>query len=1011
MNLAFQVAGVTPAYAMMAWLYLTPTPPSVYTILPVLGQLMTAVLHSDIARTREPGVPCPIADVWDMRRNPATVRTKAKQWAVAFTGRTWDGSLWKDLPGYRAIQPSSCGCYILSTSQLAPVTHFVAEQGESVCEAHTRAHAKFLHPSTTLDTLPTEYLVGWNLIFPPERSSADGKQLLDANAVLSNCSESIRKAFSDKIVREGVPDWTNIMVGNVALCAEHDPAILDVMAMIPRGTSFLGHLKCLKKIHTHVRVTGLSLTTGLSEDAAYRRRFYGLDYMMGRSDFYPLDFLDEMVSRMVPPSKHALPRMNGKELVFDKEEYNKLFAATVDKALREILLPETHLLSFEELMERRLNWVSSGSAPGVKLTHTVGDTTEKGGVNKRVAFTHLDTAALRREMHNHREAVLHSRHATKFEPGKKRALWNTGLMHYSSSSVLLEQFANNERKNVPWYMPSHTSAFSTAQDFVRVRTLRERIGVMWDFSDFNINHLLEHMAYLYKRAGEILVERNVSGKGDSDVLAAAKWVAASTMETWLEDAESGVTAKVKRSLMTGVRGTSFVNTILNHVYTEMAREYALRLGGVQLLNDPTYAFGDDVFSSADSHAKAVLFCHVMNTLGTAGTTYKINLELGELLRVSYDETGFSGYPLRALVGLVSGEYFEGNAINDIHQRAAAFHEQVRKCVARGANLDIDKWYKILMNRHCSLKVTKASGKRLNIEPNIQLIYTPAVFGGLGLIKSEMPKTMRLHEWTSTVRYPIFEFERGFAQSIVGTGFRDRELIVRLVPGEERKRLIGVATNEVGQSIIGGKAPPSQVKYAFRKYVDGFVAWRKGITKGLPIDLARDSEISMDVGRAEALWFAAMRGRDTSHVYDSQTSVSSMAGFSSNSAFSQTLDYQVRVNGHSLSQAMIAIATKSMPVHMRLRVFTLATRLSQIPAQYRRAWFNGEFGFLPVVDCGSAKLNSMVRWMTMSMVESDIARYLVGTKREIVIRVAGLEQRVRRYVLSTVRRMGITHLSD
>jgi len=43
--------------------------------------------------------------------------------------------------------------------------------------------------------------------------------------------------------------------------------------------------------------------------------------------------------------------------------------------------------------------------------------------------------------------------------------------------------------------------------------------------------------------------------------------------------DSGLKVRVARSLMTGVRGTSFVNTILNRVYTRMGLVVIEGLGG------------------------------------------------------------------------------------------------------------------------------------------------------------------------------------------------------------------------------------------------------------------------------------------------------------------------------------------------------------------------------------------------------------------------------------------------
>ncbi|UXE43264.1 RNA-dependent RNA polymerase [Phytophthora fragariae fusagravirus 1] len=1004
MRLLYDKRCDTCGYQVLSWLYLTPTPPSVYEKLPVLGVYITLQLYADIRTTVEPT---------EMDRG---CMVKAKPWAVMF-----DKALAPEIASLAIGSPARwdypCGCVVYSSHAAIEGKHCNIWRRVRLARGHcslheqTRPHDKVVEPGIgALERLGAKYLVGLDYWVPPECSQADGKQLLPAGRVWRDICQRTRALFEpvwatgSKTPR--LPNWTNIAVSNLLLCSEHDPGVFSVVQrLIGFGCGFLSYVKAMKLLHTHVRVTGVNLFSGVFSDTAYRRSLYGLDYIAGRSDHYKLSFINEMMSRNTPSSIRGFPTMVGKQLIFSKERYTAVFKEEVDRALREAINPVVNLLSYDQLMDRRLNWVSSGSAPGVKLEYEGADgKVEKLSVNKRLAFSHLDTEGIKREMQNLGEAVLHSRHATKYEPGKKRALWNTGLMHYSTSSVLLEQVANNEKKNLAWYMPSHTSAFSLHQDLLRVQALLDWIGLMWDFSDFNINHVLEHMAYLYIRAAEIMCERNRSGVGNEEVMAAAKWIAAATLETWLEDVDSGITMRARRSLMTGIRGTSFVNTYLNRVYTRMAERWIYEAGGGDVLIPPTYAFGDDVFAKTPRHADAVLFCHAMNTLGTAGTTYKINLELGELLRVSYDKDSFSGYPLRALVGLVSGEFFQSTSINDMHQRAAAFHEQLSKCTHRKVNLDMRKWTQTLMDMHCYVKITR--GKSVFYKrPILELLYVPQPFGGLGLIRTEAPKWIKLHEWTQGKSYPQFKFDSAFSRMIVGDGFRDRSLIAGIPGVRDIGKTTATAEAEIGDSIVGGNAPRGEIRSAYDTYSEGLITWYKALKRGKEIDLGHVSgNLFFDSNTVEDLWQSSAEGLEPGHVYGSAAGVASMAGFSSNSAFTIVLKDLVHVHGN-LPLALYALARRTMPWHMVQRVARIASVLANVPAVYQYTWFNGEFGLLPVRDTGSSKVNSCIRWITMYLVERQIHAVVRGQdRRMMIVRVAALEEQVRRLVLNKVKRV-------
>jgi hypothetical protein len=973
-----------------------PRPPSVYSRAPELSELALAELAREVERL----VATPIEEEKSVSKEQRVVMYTDKVPPLEELG--WHTGTPRVLVYSRVggeIERQGAAIIWrnsdLSAAQLPGDAVLRAEAKEVYCTWDEFVeHVRCSHRS-----LPVNEDITW----PFENSQADGKRLLRFSDTLrfarAHCKGERLQAFEDALCVPGAfPGISNMAMSGMLLAQVGAVDIVGVLNHYGLVRSpMLTLAKCLKLVHNFVRLTGLHPVTAVALRPDERRAYYGLDYCLGRSVRWPLDFRAEMLTRATPSSRRAFPIYQAGVLRWDEAEYSSVFARVVEDTLREACRDHVRLVSVDALLDERMIWVSSGSAPGVKL-ETVHETL---GANKRAAYLHIRREGLLEVLDNVGDAVLHSRHATKYEPGKNRALWNTGLGHYGISSLLLEQWSRNERANVPWNVSSHKTEFAWRCDIDRCRRVGEEVAVMWDFSDFNINHMLVHMAYLYVRAAYVLASRaDMTSVVKSRIIDCAEWLATSTMDTVLEDVQSGLILQVARSMMTGIRGTSFVNTMLNRVYTKMAQVYTERYTLARPLRDPTYAMGDDVYSSALTRFDGVTFCLVMNTLGTAGTLSKINLELGELLRVSYTAEGCSGYPVRALVGLVSGEYFESRAINDIHERCAAFHEQMSRCIARGARIPVKPMWDMLSRLHCRLTY-RVGRRRRHLYPRLDLLYTPPAFGGLGLIDTESMPGVVPREVFNNYKRPTWALSRGFVRSLRNAEVSDARNL-RLLGYADDARVRGMALNEIAESAVVGKAPRSEVAHAYNKYIAEFREWYGDIRYGARLDdLA--PQVNVNLGLVASLLRRAAMGQSIDHHYGVIAGLAAALGFASSAAFKVVL--RETLPGADVLVQLRHVVSVLRP-HMLEQVSAMVNTLYGFGVALRRNWAYGDLGLMPVPTTHHSKTNSIIRSIALHIVELTPSVLSKLDNRGIVLYMHALELRVREFVLLNLRAIGL-----
>jgi hypothetical protein len=605
--------------------------------------------------------------------------------------------------------------------------------------------------------------------------------------------------------------------------------------------------KRCKEIHTAIRVTRSLPTAPKQLTADQARELYGVDLLYGPSESHKMSFADEILQRITPSALNAVPR-NTTQNPLSTQDYDALFSLALKEIIREDFPHTVRWPTFEEWYSNRLGWAAGGGAPGSKLHWD--DSTER--LNKRGALLSIPVEHVLGMLRNNSHPIHYSKGATKFEKGKKRAIWNTSIYHYLYQAYVLDCLDAHLRSNdsppdgpapANWNASTHHAAQRASTQFARLAQLADgNAGLMWDFSDFNINHSLASMAELFATLGRTLSARLDTTEGP-DYLAQVKqdfedcvaWISKARVNTILDtgDPDSPLVAEILRSLQSGERATSFTNTFCNRVYLKVADFVAQDLFGRQLLVQTRYQQGDDVFCVANSVFDGVIQCGLLNICGAAGQVYKITLDYsgrGEFLRYSYDARArtIGGYPVRSALGLISGEFFM-DPIIDPDARAVAYLEAFNRANLRGAILP-RALLDTLISRNCSVTFTTPSGTKVRVPGDVEYALTPAALGGLGATGYPPLRAPsgQLRGYQSTLTRPIFkpprfDASRAFSQF----SYADQNAISRLGLSQTASRTVH---DIAARSALTGAYKSGDLSHSIARYAEDLFKYKKSLTR-------------------------------------------------------------------------------------------------------------------------------------------------------------------------------------
>jgi len=214
-------------------------------------------------------------------------------------------------------------------------------------------------------------------------------------------------------------------------------------------------------------------------------------------------------------------------------------------------------LNWKDYWEARWQWSAAGSIHSQYKEDLKNIPNIRELKNKFIALCIKEDVGM--EYYTKRKPEIHAWASVKYEWGKMRAIYGTDITSYILTNFVFFNCEDTLTIDFPVGKKARPS-FVTA----RVGAVLENtIPLCLDYEDFNSQHSNEAMEAVLN-AWVKCNEKNLS----DDQIKAAPWVIDSIRNTIITDnMGTNTTYKSKGTLMSGWRLTTFVNSVLNYIYT------------------------------------------------------------------------------------------------------------------------------------------------------------------------------------------------------------------------------------------------------------------------------------------------------------------------------------------------------------------------------------------------------------------------------------------------------------
>lgn len=156
--------------------------------------------------------------------------------------------------------------------------------------------------------------------------------------------------------------------------------------------------------------------------------------------------------------------------------------------------------------------------------------------------------------------------------------------------------------------------------------------------------------------------------------------------------------RIIQGMFSGIRGTNFINTLLNVAYFRLARQNVLDMFDLAPVALTNIHMGDDVWISNESRLWAITLYTCMRATGYEFQDHKQMFDVcrGEFLRVVYTHEGARGYLARAMGSLLIRPL---QGVDDIspQERATSLNSQIAILYRRGMSAKACRaiWYAVV----------------------------------------------------------------------------------------------------------------------------------------------------------------------------------------------------------------------------------------------------------------------------------------------------------------------------
>lgn len=385
-------------------------------------------------------------------------------------------------------------------------------------------------------------------------------------------------------------------------------------------------------------------------------------------DLAPFFELEVLVNRGIGKVDWKQERKNRTEPVLAEFEEQDIYNTTVE-LFRKInrLGGKVQKSRWESHWKKRWQWAPTGAYHSQYKEDDQYKAESQDLKNKLYSFCRMPNLSF--EHFNSRKPSIVAWPSTKYEWGKQRAIYGVDITNFIMSSFGMAGCEN--------YLETVFPIGSTAQEkYVQnsvKETLRNGVPFCFDYEDFNSQHSVGSMKAV------LLAYRDVN-KNDltQEQVRSIDWLIESLEDCVVIEGENK-TYKVKGTLLSGWRITTFMNTVLNYVYLKSSSNVG---GSVSLHN------GDDVLA-------AVKDIRMVQNIQKGARRHNLRFQsskcflgaIAEFLRVDHKKGDGTQYLARGVSTLVHGPT-ETNIPTDLRQILSSNKTRMTEVRQRGAREEV-----------------------------------------------------------------------------------------------------------------------------------------------------------------------------------------------------------------------------------------------------------------------------------------------------------------------------------
>jgi hypothetical protein len=386
-------------------------------------------------------------------------------------------------------------------------------------------------------------------------------------------------------------------------------------------------------------------------------------------DLRPLFEVDVLVNRLMQEVDWQAEKTHRTAPNIAKLSYEDVYSRArrmLSCSSRHSAMPRKH--SWRDFWRSRWQWSASGAIHSQHDIDANYVSKERALKNKFItlcAYPSVDSSHFTK-----RQPAIHVWTSTKYEWGKVRALYAGDLTSY----VIAHFAMQNCEDTLPTRFPVGAAARPDRVRSAVEVTLKDRLPFCLDYEDFNSQHSVSSMQAAIMAWGDHH-RHNIS----DEQYAAVQWTAQSVANQTVHDF-SGTHSEydAKGTLMSGWRLTSFVNSLLNGVYSQYLLEG----------DDFTYRSihnGDDVLAGVYSLETLRRASARARDANIRMQPVKCNFGgMAEFLRVDHVHGGTGQYLTRGIATLVHGRIESKRAVQ-LPDLVEANEERLQEFVIRGGD--------------------------------------------------------------------------------------------------------------------------------------------------------------------------------------------------------------------------------------------------------------------------------------------------------------------------------------